>query len=99
MNKVVLKQKAIEDLNSIWIYTVEHWSVKQAEIYYNSFKTACEKIKKKPSIGKNYELISKNLKGLKHKQHILFYRQITTHKIEIIRILHQKMDFSDKLNK
>lgn len=30
MAKVVLRQEAIDDLNSIWNYTFEKWSEKQA---------------------------------------------------------------------
>ena len=33
MPKVILKQKAINDLNSIWDYTFEKWSENQADIY------------------------------------------------------------------
>jgi toxin ParE1/3/4 len=30
MAKVILRQKAIDDLNNIWDYTFEKWSEKQA---------------------------------------------------------------------
>lgn len=32
MAKVILKQVAIDDLNSIWEYTFENWSENQGEI-------------------------------------------------------------------
>ena len=31
----VISEKAIEDLEKIWIYTYENWSVQQADRYYN----------------------------------------------------------------
>lgn len=34
MAKVILRQKAIDDLNDIWYYTFEKWSEKQADKYY-----------------------------------------------------------------
>ncbi len=34
MANVVLKQKAIDDLNTIWTYTFEKWSEQQADKYY-----------------------------------------------------------------
>jgi hypothetical protein len=34
--KVILRQKAIDDLNEIWAYTFENWSEKQADRYYST---------------------------------------------------------------
>ena len=34
MKQYHLTNKAIEDLNEIWLYTVETWSEKQADTYY-----------------------------------------------------------------
>jgi toxin ParE1/3/4 len=33
MAKVILRKKAIDDLNDIWDYTFEKWSAKQADKY------------------------------------------------------------------
>jgi toxin ParE1/3/4 len=35
MAEYIISEKALEDLNNIWLYTVENWSVKQANKYYN----------------------------------------------------------------
>ena len=35
MNKLIFTNKAVDDLSSIWEYTVRTWSVSQAERYYN----------------------------------------------------------------
>ena len=31
----IISEKALEDINKIWIYTAENWSVEQANRYYN----------------------------------------------------------------
>jgi toxin ParE1/3/4 len=31
MPKFIISEKALEDFNSIWIYTAENWSVEQAD--------------------------------------------------------------------
>ena len=36
MAEYIINEKAVEDLNTIWIYTAENWSVEQANRYYNS---------------------------------------------------------------
>lgn len=34
MAKYSLTNKAVEDLSDIWNYTFDHWSERQADIYY-----------------------------------------------------------------
>jgi toxin ParE1/3/4 len=35
MSEYIISEKALEDINNIWIYTAENWSVEQANRYYN----------------------------------------------------------------
>ena len=35
MAEYVISEIALDDLNNIWIYTAENWSVEQANRYYN----------------------------------------------------------------
>ncbi len=98
MANVVLRQEAIDDLNSIWNYTFEKWSEKQADKYYDLLKKSCLEISKNPEIGKGYPEIHQNLFGLHSGKHIIFYQSIDKNQIEIIRILHQQMDLNSRLN-
>lgn len=98
MAKVTLRQKAIDDLNTIWEYTFEKWSEKQADKYYAIIKMACNGIGDNPDIGKEYYGINKNLLGLKSGKHIIFYKQMSNDRIEIIRILHEKMDLKKRIS-
>lgn len=97
MAKVILRQKAIDDLNDIWYYTFEKWSVKQADKYYTSIKLAFNGIVQNPDVGKEYDGINKNLLGLKSGKHIIFYKSLSKDKIEIIRILHERMDLRKRI--
>ena len=97
MAKVVLRQEAIDDLNAIWDYTYEKWSEKQADKYYASIKLACIGIGDNPDIGKEYFGVIGKLYGLKYGKHIIFYDFISEDKIEIIRILHERMDLKNRL--
>jgi toxin ParE1/3/4 len=98
MAKVILRQEAINDLNNIWIYTFEEWSETQADQYYNTLKFACKQVGLNPDMGKHYNAINKNLLGLKIGKHIIFYHIFSKDQIEIIRILHERMDLKSKLN-
>ena len=98
MAKVVLRQEAIDDLNNIWYYTFETWSETQADKYYATIKMACNGIADNPNVGKEYDGINKNLLGVKSEKHIIFYQIINPERIEIIRILHERMDLKNRLN-
>lgn len=97
MAKVILRQEAIDDLNNIWNYTFEKWSEIQADKYYTTIKNACNSIGENPNVGKEYDGISKNLLGFKSGKHIIFYLIISKSRIEVIRILHERMDLKNRM--
>jgi len=97
MLKLILRQEAIDDLSDIWNYTKTEWSESQAEKYYQSIKTSCKLIADNPNVGKNYKEISRHLFGFKSGKHIIFYSVISETEIEIIRILHERMDLISRL--
>jgi toxin ParE1/3/4 len=97
MAKVILRQEAIDDLNDIWDYTFEQWSENQADKYYATLKFACKEIGENPELGKDYTGIKRNLLGLKSGRHIIFYHLISEDEIEVIRILHERMDLKNRL--
>lgn len=98
MTKVILRQEAIDDLNDIWIYTFEEWSETQADKYYASLEFACAQIGENSELGKEYEGINQNLLGLRTGKHIIFYQIRTVNEIEVIRILHERMDLINSMN-
>lgn len=97
MAKFYLTNKAVEDLEEIWNYTVETWSENQAEIYYSLLIHSCQELANKPNQGKSYEVVEKNVLGFKTGQHVIFYRIVTEKEIEVARILHGVMDMKSQL--
>ena len=97
MIKISFRKKANEDLNNIWNYTYETWSESQADKYYQTIKLACMEIGKKPKSGKVYNGISRNLLGVKSGKHLIFYSFVSDNEIQIIRILHERMDLKNRL--
>jgi toxin ParE1/3/4 len=98
MAKVLFRQKAIHDLNNIWVYTQENWSEKQADKYYKMLLDICQEIAKNPEMGKNYDLVRPNLLGMRANKHVIFYQIKDNHTVEILRILHGQMDLKTILN-
>jgi toxin ParE1/3/4 len=92
-----LTHKAVEDLTGIWNYTVEKWSEKQADKYYRLLIDNFDELSRNPSLGKSYSDIIENILGFRVGRHIIFYRIIQSNRIEIIRILHEKMDLKNRI--
>ena len=97
MAKYFLSNKAVKDLSKIWNYTYETWSEYQADKYYELLISFCEEISEKPKCGKNYDEIDKNILGYKASHHIIFYKVIQETEIEILRILHESMDWKNRI--
>ncbi len=98
MAKYHLTYKATSDLLNIWDYTVEIWSKKQAEKYYNQLIGTCKQIAENPGIGKDYFEVKTELLGLKTGKHIIFYETINKNEVKIIRILHERMDLENRID-
>ena len=97
MAKYFLTKKAIEDLSGIWDYTYDIWSEKHADRYYELLLETFQKISKNPKIGSKYEQISSDILGFKVGKHIIFYQVINTDEIEIVRVLHERMDLKHRM--
>ncbi len=93
----VISKKAVSDLEEIWLYTVKKWSVEQADRYYNLIFDEINYICKNINAGKSMEHVRKGYRTSKVKSHLIFYR-VLNDKIEIIRILHERMDVENRLN-
>jgi toxin ParE1/3/4 len=98
MAKYFLTNKAVDDLSRIWEYTYEVWSEGQADKYYQMLIESCEEIAKAPEIGKSYNEIGKAILGVRVGKHIIFYRVVQLNDIEIVRILHQRMDLKNQID-
>jgi len=97
MGSYILTNKAVEDLSQIWDYTVEVWSEKQADKYYDGLISIFQEIAQNPDLGKKYEGISKQLLGIKANRHIIFFRIVNGNYVEITRILHEEMDLKRRI--
>ena len=97
MAKFHLSNEAVEDLDSIWLYTLETWSEDQADIYYHELVKSCQKIANRPTyLDKEYHEIMPGLYGHHIYKHLIFYILVEDG-VEIVRILHERMDFARHL--
>jgi toxin ParE1/3/4 len=97
MANYILTNKAVEDLSNIWNYSFEVWSESQADKYYYMLLDSCQELADEKVFGKKYEDISDNILGFRVGQHIIFYRKLKGNRIEIARILHNRMDLRNRV--
>ena len=94
--KVVFHESAIEDLEEIWFYTFQTWSLEQADRYHNLIYKEIDFLAGKPTSGKDLNHIREGYRSSKVKSHLIFYKY-SSFEIEIIRILHENMDIPNRL--
>ena len=92
----IITKKAIIDLEEIWLFTVDKWSVAQADRYYLLIIDEIDYICKNINSGKPMDIIRKGYRATKVKSHLIFYR-VVNDTVEIIRILHERMDIENRL--
>lgn len=97
MASYFLSKKAIDDLSAIWEYTFETWSEHQADSYYLALVEDCQKLAYQSHLGRNYTEISADIFGYKSGEHLIFYRKLNQSNIEVIRILHSRMDLKRRI--
>jgi toxin ParE1/3/4 len=92
-----ISKKAIEDIDNIWLYTYENWSEEQADRYYKLIFEEINFIANNFDSGRDQSHIKKGYRYSKVKSHLIFYKKSKTNIVEIIRVLHEKIDVANIL--
>ena len=93
-----ISNEANNDLENIWIYTLENWSIEQADRYLNLIIDEIEFLCVKPDSGFDFK-IRKGYFRVKVKSHFIFYKiNSKQNQLEIIRVLHEIMDIESHLH-
>lgn len=73
------------------------WLKEQADRYYDLIIGEIDFIADNFMTGKSAEQTRKNYRVTKVKSHLIFYRKIESNTVEIVRILHGRMDIKNRL--
>jgi toxin ParE1/3/4 len=90
-----LSPLAEADLEDIWLHSVNIWSVEQADSYLRGLFDAFAGLASGSKIGRAVDLREGYLKYLTGS-HIVYYR-LGVGSLDVIRVLHQRMDVSRHL--
>ena len=85
------------DLRSIWLYTKKTWSSAQADHYILSIEATCEALASGTMRGQSADHYRHGYMRATVGSHYVFYTVSSSRSIDIIRILHQRMDIPSHL--
>jgi toxin ParE1/3/4 len=97
MKSFTVTRKARADIKSISIYTQKRWGKGQRKLYAKQFDEAFHMLAENPEVGKDCDYIKSGYKKFPHASHVIFFRSVSNEGIEIVRILHKRMDARSRL--
>lgn len=92
MSRYLLSPAAADDIENIWDYTHDRWDADQAEAYLCEPQRAIERVASNPRIVRACDEIRPGYHKLSVGSHVLFYRLDAAGVVDIVRVLHRRMD-------
>ena len=96
MSQVVLSPKAKSDLSEIWDYTLAEWGIDQAEKYVRDLWEAMQQQACDSSASIDISDVRNGYRKVISGSHVIFFK-LTGDGIDVVRVLHQRMDFERHL--
>jgi toxin ParE1/3/4 len=98
VTRYVLSPAARADLEQICDYTCQRWDDDQAEEYVREIQRAIERVVDNPMIGRACDELRPGYRKHAVGSHTLYYRIVSGDVINLVRILHQRMDVDRHLD-
>lgn len=87
-----LTRKAVADLKDIGRYTQSRWGREQRNKYLGELNESFLALARDPAKGKDSGHIRQGYRRYFVGRHVIYYRYLAAGRIEIVRILHDRMD-------
>ena len=100
MSRLTLTRSASADLKSIAAYTQRKWGREQRQLYLRQFDDGFiywHLLADTPALGNNCDYIKRGYQKFPVGSHLVFYRDDGPSAIQIVRILHKRMDAKAQL--
>jgi toxin ParE1/3/4 len=98
MPSFILTNRAFADLKDIGRYTQIRWGREQRDTYLLMLDACFHQLAAKPLKGKDCSDIRNGYRKHTVGSHVIFYRQLSKDTIEIVRVLHGRMDIETRLS-
>lgn len=92
MSTLRLTPAARNDLSEIWDWTAHHWGEDQANTYLGELHAAMLRIADDPRRGRDRAEIAEGYRSYAAGSHMLWFTAGTPDYVDVIRVLHQRMD-------
>ena len=90
-------RKAQADLILVGQFTEKEWEKTQRNSYLKQLDRCFNQIAETPEIGTSCEYIKAGYRKFPQGSHVIFYRLDNKSTVEIVRVLHKRMDVNLKL--
>ena len=97
MRRIILSPKAKVDLSQVWDYTYAEWGTEQAEKYIREIWAAIEEQSSDLTKSVDISDVRKGYRKVRSGSHVIFFKATKGGKLDVVRILHQKIDFDRHL--
>jgi toxin ParE1/3/4 len=98
MPTFTLTNRAMADVIEIGRYTQKHWGLEQRNKYLTMLDGCFQQLAADPLRGKDCSEIRHGYRKMNAGSHVIFYRQKHSEEIEIVRVLHIRMDIESKFS-
>lgn len=96
MSHFLLTNAAKRDLIGIAIFTQQRWGIDQRDKYLAQLDYMFHQLAGNPGLGRNCDYIKHGYRKFPIASHVIYYRTFSD-QIEIIRVLHKRMDVSESI--
>jgi toxin ParE1/3/4 len=95
--RLLFRPAAVADLDAIWTFTADRWGVAQADAYVRELHDACAALSRRERVDQDASGLRPGYRKLRCGRHVIFHRAPDDGSIEIVRILHDRMDVEARL--
>lgn len=96
MRRVILVPRARRDLAEVWNYTAETWSASQADRYLARLVSKINRLARPQPATRRCDDLYPGLWRVKSDSHLIFFL-LADNEVQVVRILHEQMDFEQHL--
>ncbi len=96
MKRLIVLPAARRDLARIWAATAERWNIHQADAYIEAINHRFASIAEFPSSYPEYVGKLGSFRKAPSGEHLIFYL-IWANRVEVVRVLHNRMDIGTQL--
>ena len=93
MRALKFTPRARADLDSIWDYTADTWGIAQADRYILGIRDTCLALARSEITGRDASDILPGYREIQSGRHVIFFRLPDENTLDVVRILHGRMDF------